>query len=59
MWLLQDLPWPLLIPLGGAVYLTVLALIGGFRQPDMKLLGRLLPRGRIRAWLPTLGRGRL
>ena len=43
MWLLRDLFWPLLIPVGGVVYLVVLALIGGFRQPDMDLLGRLLP----------------
>jgi hypothetical protein len=53
MALLRDLFWPLLIPVGGAVYLTVLALVGGFRQPDMDLLFRLLPlkrgRGRARA----------
>jgi len=44
MWLLRDLYWLLLIPVGGVVYLVVLALIGGFRQPDMDLLGRLLPK---------------
>jgi hypothetical protein len=33
------------------VYLAVLALVGGFRQPDMELLGRLLPLARLRAWL--------
>ncbi len=49
MWLLRDIPWLLLIPVGGAVYLLVLAIIGGFRQPDMDLLGRLLPLDRLRA----------
>jgi O-antigen/teichoic acid export membrane protein len=50
MWLLRDLPWLTLIPLGGAVYLAVLFLVGGFRQPDMDLLLGLLPfrRGRQR-----------
>ncbi len=52
MWLLSGLPWPFLIPVGGAVYLVVLTLIGGFRQPDMDLLGRLLPLDRLRARLP-------
>jgi O-antigen/teichoic acid export membrane protein len=51
MWLLRDLSWLLLIPVGGAVYLAVLALVGGFRQPDMELLGRLLPLARLRARL--------
>jgi O-antigen/teichoic acid export membrane protein len=52
MGLMRDLFWPLLIPLGGAVYFVVLALVGGFRQPDMDLLFGLLPfkrwRGRVR-----------
>ncbi|MDX9828621.1 MAG: oligosaccharide flippase family protein [Anaerolineae bacterium] len=48
MWLARDLFWPLLIPLGGAVYLVVLALVGGFRQPDMDLLFRLLPFKSVR-----------
>ena len=52
MWPLRGIPWPLLIPVGGAVYLAVLALIGGFRQPDMDLVGRLLPVASIRARLP-------
>ncbi len=39
----------LLIPVGGVVYLVVLALVGGFRQPDMYLLGRLLPVARLKA----------
>jgi O-antigen/teichoic acid export membrane protein len=49
MWLLRGLPWLLLIPVGGAVYLAALALVGGFRQPDMDLLGRLLPVDRLKA----------
>jgi O-antigen/teichoic acid export membrane protein len=49
MWLLRDIPWLLLIPVGGVVYLVVLALVGGFRQPDMELLGRLLPVDRLKA----------
>jgi O-antigen/teichoic acid export membrane protein len=52
MWLLRGIPWPLLIPVGGAVYLIILALVGGFGQPDMDLVGRLLPLSRLRAWLP-------
>jgi hypothetical protein len=52
MWLLKGLPWLLLIPVGAAVYVTVLALVGGFRQPDMDLLSRLLPLDRLRARLP-------
>ncbi len=55
LWLLQDLFWPLLIPIGGTVYLLVLALIGGFRQPDLDLLGQIFPLGRLRARLPGSG----
>jgi O-antigen/teichoic acid export membrane protein len=51
MWLLRGLPWLVLIPVGGSVYVVVLALVGGFRQPDMDLLGRLLPMDRLRARL--------
>jgi O-antigen/teichoic acid export membrane protein len=54
MWALRDLPWLALIPVGGAVYLVVLTLIGGFRQPDMDLLRRLLPLDRLRTRLPRL-----
>ena len=49
MWLLRGIPWILLIPVGGVVYLVVLALAGGFRQPDMDLLGQLLPVDRLKA----------
>jgi len=55
MWLARDLFWPLLIPLGGAVYLVVLALVGGFRQPDMDLLFRLLPIKRVRERMRPAG----
>jgi len=41
----------LLIPVAAVVYLTVLALCGGFRQPDMSLLLRALPLDRLRARL--------
>jgi O-antigen/teichoic acid export membrane protein len=51
MWLLKGIPWLLLIPVGGAVYLVVLIAVGTFRQPDMDLLGRLIPAGRLRARL--------
>jgi O-antigen/teichoic acid export membrane protein len=53
LWLLRDLFWPLLIPVGAVVYLAVMALVGGLRQPDMDLLGRLLPLDRLRAWLSS------
>ena len=46
MWLLHDIFWPLLIPLGGTVYVVVLALVGGFRQPDMDLVRGLIPLAR-------------
>jgi hypothetical protein len=48
MWLVADLPWLLLIPIGAAIYLVVLALVGGFRQPDMDLLRALVPSERFR-----------
>jgi O-antigen/teichoic acid export membrane protein len=54
MWLLRGIPWLLLIPVGGAVYVIVLALIGGFRQPDMHLLRSLFPANRLRKRTPGL-----
>jgi O-antigen/teichoic acid export membrane protein len=51
LWLLRGIPWFLLIPVGGVVYLVVLIVVGAFRQPDMDLLGRLIPAGRLRARL--------
>ena len=55
LWLLRDLFWPLLIPVGGVVYLITLTLIGGLRQTDMELLRRLIPADRLRARLGGLG----
>jgi O-antigen/teichoic acid export membrane protein len=58
MWVLRGIPWILLIPAGGLVYVAVLAIIGGFRQPDMDLIFRLLPLDRLRArlgWVPGVG----
>jgi hypothetical protein len=57
LWLLRTLFWPLLIPIGGAVYLVLLALLGGFRQPDMDLLRKLVPLDRLRPRLPRPGAG--
>ena len=54
LWLLRDLFWPLLIPVGGVVYLITLTLIGGLRQTDMELLRRLIPADRLRARLGGL-----
>jgi O-antigen/teichoic acid export membrane protein len=51
MWLLRGLWWPLLIPIGGAVYGVVLCLVGGFRQPDMDVIWRLISLGRLRVRL--------
>jgi hypothetical protein len=51
VWLLRGISWPLLIPMGGVVYVAVLALSGGFRQPDMGLLLRAIPLDRLRARL--------
>jgi O-antigen/teichoic acid export membrane protein len=48
MWLLHGISWPLLIPVGGVVYVAVLALSGGFRQPDMGLLLRAMPVDRLK-----------
>ncbi|MGD8794857.1 MAG: flippase, partial [Anaerolineae bacterium] len=47
MWLLRGLPWPLLIPIGGAIYFAALILLGGFRQPDMDLVFQVLPLDRL------------
>ena len=49
MWLLQDLWWPLLIPIGATVYGVVLYTVGGFRQADMDAIWKLIPLERLRA----------
>ena len=51
LWLLRGIPWFLLLPVGGVVYLVVLIVVGAFRQPDMDLLGGVIPAGRLRARL--------
>jgi O-antigen/teichoic acid export membrane protein len=56
MWLLKDLNWLLLIPIGSVIYLIALLLLGGLRQPDMNLLGRLIPVERIRTRLTPSNR---
>ncbi len=48
MWWLRGIPWLLLIPVGAIVYLATLALIGGFRQPDMDFLRRVIQINRLR-----------
>jgi O-antigen/teichoic acid export membrane protein len=53
MWIVRDIHWILLIPVGAVVYLLVLALIGGFRQPDMDVLGKLIPIERLRQRLTS------
>lgn len=47
MWLLRGLWWPLLIPIGAAVYGVALYLLGGFRQADMDVIWNLLPLDRL------------
>jgi O-antigen/teichoic acid export membrane protein len=56
MWLLRDMNWLLLIPIGGIAYLVALTLVGGFHQPDMDLLRRLIPTERLRARRPSSGK---
>ena len=56
MWPVRGIPWPLLILFGGGVYVVVLFLIGGFRQPDMDLLTSLIPLDQLRARIPALRR---
>jgi O-antigen/teichoic acid export membrane protein len=51
MWLLRSLWWPLLIPIGGVIYGVALYLAGGFRQPDMDVVWRLIPVERLRGRL--------
>jgi len=41
----------ILVVVAGVVYLAALALVGGFNQPDMVLVWRLIPLDRLRARL--------
>jgi O-antigen/teichoic acid export membrane protein len=52
LWLLHGANALLLVAVGGAVYAAVLALVGGFSQPDMAMVWRLIPLGRLQAKLP-------
>jgi O-antigen/teichoic acid export membrane protein len=47
LWLLRDRPALMLVGVAAVVYLAVLALVGGFSQPDMGLMWRLVPLERL------------
>jgi hypothetical protein len=49
LWLIRDANALVLVIIAGAVYLTVLILVGGLNQPDMSLVWRLIPLDRLRA----------
>jgi O-antigen/teichoic acid export membrane protein len=49
LWLLQDVHIVLMVLAAGIVYFGILAISGGFRQPDMDLIWRLLPKEKLRA----------
>jgi O-antigen/teichoic acid export membrane protein len=51
LWLLQDANALALVGLACLVYFVTLALVGGFSQPDMVLVWRLVPLDRLRSWL--------
>ncbi|MBX2998053.1 MAG: flippase [Caldilineaceae bacterium] len=44
--------WWALLP-GWGIYLLALALVGGFKGEDMAVVGRALPVGPLRRWLPV------
>ena len=49
--LLRDMNALALVMVGAVVYFVVLALIGGFSQPDMAIMWQLIPLNRLRARL--------
>jgi O-antigen/teichoic acid export membrane protein len=49
--LLRDMNALALVMVGAVVYFVVLALIGGFSQPDMAIIWQLIPLNRLRARL--------
>jgi O-antigen/teichoic acid export membrane protein len=51
LWLGRDAGALALVVLGGVVYFAALALLGGFSQPDMDLVWRLIPLAKLRARL--------
>jgi len=58
LWLMRDAYALILVGVAGAVYFTTLALVGGFRQPDMALVWGLIPLDRLRARLRPGAAGR-
>jgi O-antigen/teichoic acid export membrane protein len=52
LWLLQGANALILVAVAGVVYGSVLALVGGFSQPDMAMVWQLIPLDRLRAKLP-------
>jgi O-antigen/teichoic acid export membrane protein len=51
LWLMQDAHALILVVVAGVVYFAALALVGGFNQPDMTLMWRLIPLDRLRSRL--------
>jgi O-antigen/teichoic acid export membrane protein len=51
LWLLRGVNALALVAVAGVVYFGVLVLVGGFSQPDMSLVWRLIPLDRLRARL--------
>jgi len=49
LWLLRGGNVLVLVAVAGLVYFAVLALVGGFSQPDMTLVWQLIPLDRLRA----------
>jgi O-antigen/teichoic acid export membrane protein len=48
LWFLGELNFLLTCVVAGVTYLVVLALVGGLTQPDMSIIWRALPLGRLR-----------
>ena len=48
LWLIRDWGTLIILPVGAIIYLTVLGLVGGYRQPDMDLIWNALPLDRLR-----------
>ncbi len=48
LWGLGELNFFITVAIAGGVYLAVLTLVGGLRQPDMSVVWRALPLGRLR-----------
>jgi O-antigen/teichoic acid export membrane protein len=48
LWLLGDVNFFVKVAVAGATYLVALVLVGGLTQPDMKIVWRALPLGRLR-----------